>query len=180
MRRSVEVFFPGRTILSQFVVVGDRYDGAPCNTLDDKLWVTAGNGPPGSCRLDLAGAQILQAPDWSVTFQPQWRFDLGTNLTGSLGANIHFSDGYVSANDFDPLARFGSWQRLDLRFAIAPVQGNWEIAFYGRDVTDERVASAGPASFQSKSRDQTIYDAGSLGRERGARYGVQLNYLLGN
>jgi iron complex outermembrane recepter protein len=158
----------------------DEYSGAPCNTLDDKLWAAAGNGPPGSCRLDLAGAQLIQAPDWTVSLYPQFRFGLGANLRGTLGANVTLSDGYVSSDNRDPLARFGSWQRVDFRFAVAPERGNWEVALYGRDVTDERPAATGPGDFQSKSRDQTVYDAGSIGRERGARYGVQLNYFFGS
>ena len=70
----------------------------------------------------------------------------------------------------DPLATAPNWHRLDLRLAIAPENGQWEVALYGRDVTDERRTNSNSFRFLSGSRD-LIHDAGGPGRERGARYG---------
>jgi hypothetical protein len=71
------------------------------------------------------------------------------------------------------------YDRIDLRFALAPADGNWEIALYGRDVTDERVTIGWAPDFQHKST-ALIYDAGGIARERGARWGIQGNYFFGD
>jgi hypothetical protein len=55
------------------------------------------------------------------------------------------------------------------------MDGNWEVAFYGRDVTDERRQHTNAFSFLSRSF-APVFDAGGIGRERGQRYGLQLRY----
>ena len=79
--------------------------------------------------------------------------------------------------DGDPIDEIDSWERVDLRLALAPVDGRWEVAIYGRDVTDERLQTQDAFEFLSKSYD-TVYDAGGVGRERGTRYGVQVRYAF--
>ena len=89
-----------------------------------------------------------------------------------------FSDGFrLFGVDGDPIDEVSSWERIDLRLALSPLEGNWEVAVYGRDVTDERLQTQDAFEFLSKSND-LIYDAGGVGRERGARYGVQFRYTF--
>ena len=64
---------------------------------------------------------------------------------------------------------------MDLRLALSPVDGNWELAVYGRDVTDQQRTHSNAYLFLSKSLD-LIHDANGVGRERGSRAGVQLSY----
>jgi hypothetical protein len=66
-----------------------------------------------------------------------------------------------------------------VRFGISPPGGEWEIALYGRDITDERLTVGGAGNFQSKTLDQTQHDAGGIARERGARWGIQGSYFFG-
>jgi len=97
-------------------------------------------------------------------------------LTGT--ANIVFSDGFrLFGVDGDPIDQVDSWERIDVRLALAPLDGNWELALYGRDITDERRQTHDAFEFLSKSYD-LIYDAGGVGRERGSRYGVQFRYTF--
>jgi hypothetical protein len=96
----------------------------------------------------------------------------------SIGANMVWSDGFsIAGVTGDPLSEAAEWMRIDLRLAIAPVDGKWELAVYGRDVTDERRQHTNAYSFLSRSL-APVYDAGGIGRERGARYGVQLRVLF--
>lgn len=156
----------------------DDYDGAQCNSLDAKLAVIDNGGDPLTpCFVDASGEQLPFAPEWSFTLAPEYRATLGDfYLTGS--ANIVFSDGFrLFGVDGDPIDEIDSWERVDLRLALTPADGNWEVAIYGRDITDERLQTQDAFEFLSKSYD-TVYDAGGVGRERGTRYGIQMRYAF--
>ena len=156
----------------------DEYDGAECNSLDAKLAVVAAGGNPlAPCFIDGAGEQLPFSPEWSLNLQPEYRTSLGGfNVTAS--ANIIFSDGYrLFSFAGDPLDEVGSWERVDLRLAIAPPDAKWEVAIYGRDLTDERLQHSDAFEFLSKSQD-LIFDANGVGRERGTRVGAQVRFFF--
>ena len=89
-----------------------------------------------------------------------------------------WSDGFsIAGVDGDPLNQADEYMRIDLRLTIGPMEGNWEVALYGRDVTDERRQHTNAYSFLSRSL-APVFDANGVGRERGARYGVQLRYFF--
>ena len=153
----------------------DSYDGAECNSLDAKLAVIAAMNPLAPCFIDGAGETLPFSPEWSLNLQPKYRMSMG-GFEVTASANIIFSDGYrLFGIGGDPLDEVDSWERVDLRLALAPSAGKWEVAVYGRDVTDERRQHMDAFEFLSKSLD-TIYDANGVGRERGARFGAQLSY----
>ena len=153
----------------------DEYNGAPCNSLDTKLAVIAAMNPFAPCFIDGAGEELPFSPEWSVNLQPNYRMSIG-GFQVTASANLIFSDGYrLFGISGDPLDQVDSWERLDLRLAIAPPDGNWEVAAYGRDVTDEQRQHMDAFEFLSTSLD-VVHDANGVGRERGARFGVQLSY----
>ena len=153
----------------------DSYDGAECNSLDAKLARIAAMNPFAPCFIDGSGEELPFSPEWSVNLQPNYRMTVG-GFQVTASANVIFSDGYrMFGISGDPLDQVNSWERLDLRLAIAPPDGNWEIAAYGRDVTDEQRQIMDAFEFLSTSLD-VVHDANGTGRERGARFGVQLNY----
>ena len=109
--------------------------------------------------------------------QPEYRFG-GNEFNVSVSANMVWSDGFsIAGVGGDPLSEADEWSRIDLRIAVVPMDGNWEVAVYGRDVTDERRQHTNAFSFLSRSL-APVFDAGGIGRERGARYGVQLRYFF--
>ena len=120
-------------------------------------------------------------PDWTFGLAPQWTFNLGSNYEARLTGNLFWSDGYeMSATpQFDPLSIIDSWSRVDLEFSVGPVDGNWDIGLYARDLTDEKVwIGAGQNNFQSRTA-RVDYDPGSVTTDRGRRIGLQLNYRFG-
>jgi iron complex outermembrane receptor protein len=151
-------------------------DADQCNSKYAKEWALANPGVP--CTRDLSGTELPHTPEWTLTLSPQWSFDLGTNFVGRLTGSLLFSDGYDLGGELDPLSHIGSFGRLDLRFGIEPADGNWEVAIYGRDVTDEATWIGGGAiDFQSRTL-LVDYDAGGGTPSRGARYGVQFHYFF--
>jgi outer membrane receptor protein involved in Fe transport len=151
----------------------DQYDGASCNSLEAK-------SVPPPCRADRAGVSLPYNPAWTVSLNPDYRTMLGSNYELNFGAYIRFSDGYWISDNEDPRNEVGSFNRIDLRLALSPLDGKWEAAIYGRDVTDEAVTIGGQPDFQHKTADPTLYDAFGNTSERGARYGLQFNYRFGN
>jgi outer membrane receptor protein involved in Fe transport len=158
------------------------YAGAECNSLQDKLWqVDTTPATLGLCRQDLSGVRISNHPEWTLGLQPEYTFDMGETFVGTFSANLVFSDGYelAATSQQDPIGFIDSWHRLDARFAVAPRDGDWQIALYARDLTDERIAyGAGVNNFQSRSL-LIAHDAGSYTADRGRRVGVQFNYFFG-
>lgn len=153
----------------------DEYGGSQCNSLDAKKAVIAAGNPRAPCFVDGAGEQMPFSPEWSLNLQPEYRTTIG-GFDVTASANIIFSDGYrMFGIDGDPGNEVSSWERVDLRLALSPVDGNWEIAVYGRDVTDQQRTHSNAYLFLSKSLD-LIHDANGVGRERGSRAGVQLSY----
>ena len=155
----------------------DNYDGAPCNSLATKLNAASAGNPMAPCFIDGAGKKLPFSPEWSVNVSPEYSWQMGGyDVTAS--ANLMMSDGYsLFGIDGDPLNQVDSWERLDVRLSLSPQTGSWTIAFYGRDVTDERLQHTNAFDFLSKGYDMT-YDANGNGRDRGARYGIQLSYDL--
>ena len=184
--------FDGRWAISEGLQLGfsgsfaeatyTDYQGAECNSFQDKLWqIDTSPATPGLCRQDLSGVRISNHPEWTLGLQPAYTFDLGANFVATLSANLFFSDGYelAATSQQDPISFIDNWHRLDARFAVGPRDGNWQLALYGRDLTDERVAyGAGLNNFQSRT-GLLDHDAGSYTADRGRRVGVQFNYFFG-
>ena len=49
------------------------------------------------------------------------------------------TDGYHTRQDFHPLGDQESYQRWDVRLALAGQSQAWEVALVGRNLTDEKV-----------------------------------------
>ncbi len=152
------------------------YPGADqCNSLYAKQY-TRETGM--ACTIDLSGSELPHTPEWTVALTPQWTFNLGSNLTGFLSSSVLFTDGYYITGELDPLSEVEDFHRVDVRFGIQPSDGDWEVAVYGRDITDEApLLGGGGADFQSRTL-LLAFDAGGGRPSRGARYGVQFRYFF--
>ena len=144
--------------------VYDDYLGADCNSLEAKMVV-------GPCSKDRAGDDLNGAKDWSLTLLPSYTWETG-NYSLTLNANMVFAPSYWLIDEGDQIDQNPSYNRIDARLSIAPIDANWELAIYGRDLTDERVRYQGNTDFQSKSLD-LVYDADGTSRDRGRRFGIQ-------
>jgi len=146
----------------------DDYPNAECNSLEAKQ---SGLGP--ACTADRQGVSLAEAQDWSIALQPEYNMPYG-KFNVRLGASIAITPSYTFETNQDPLSEVDSYTRIDLRAAISPAASEkWELALYVRDLTDEQVNQFDHTDFQSKSLDQTIFDANGEGRDRGRRVGIQ-------
>jgi outer membrane receptor protein involved in Fe transport len=159
------------------------FPNGQCGAIQARDWAAAGN--PGTCRVDISGRRPTFAPEWQLSLYPQLAFPLG-RFMGSASLNMTWIAGSVPANNpGDTLNTIADRHRFDLRLAIAPPSGDWELALYGRDITDEAAHVGGLQSgFFNQTRgtslsDVHLYGVGGRRFERGARWGLQANYFFG-
>jgi len=159
------------------------FPNGQCGAIQARDWAAAGN--PGTCRVDISGRRPTFSPEWQVGVYPQVSFELG-RFTGRAGLNMTWVAGSVPANNpGDTLNTIADRHRFDLRVALSPPGGSWELALYGRDITDEAAHVGGLQSgFFNQTRgtslsDVHLYGVGGRRFERGARWGLQASYFFG-
>jgi outer membrane receptor protein involved in Fe transport len=166
------------------------YPDAGCNTIQEIEWQNAGN-PPGSCVVDASGRRLFGGGKWQTALRPEVDFQVGQfsarasmNMMWLAGAEPFFvpPEGYPP----DPLATVPGRHRFDLRVSFMPPSEQWEIALYGRDITDEAAWVGGLQSgfFNTTTPGASnseihLYGPGGKRFDRGARWGVQANYFIG-
>jgi outer membrane receptor protein involved in Fe transport len=101
-------------------------------------------GPVAIGTQDLAGKQMVFAPDWSHVLGADWNFPVGGDKDLSLGIKwLHVGDHFTSI-ERDPLGFQDSTNRFDASIALAGEA--WEIALVGRNLTNELVHNFGNAT----------------------------------
>jgi len=92
----------------------------------------------------LAGLQMVFAPDWSHVLGADWDIPIGGDKDLSFGVKwINVGEHYTSI-ERDPLGLQGSTDRIDATIALSAE--SWELALVGRNLTDEIVHNFGNAS----------------------------------
>ena len=125
-------------------------------------------------------------PTPAFSLSPEVVVPVFGQYTGKIGLNGTWIDGTESAaNPGDELAKIDERYRLDLRVALAPERGNWEVALYARDLTDEAAHVGGLQSgffsttIGTSNSDVHLYGVSGKRFERGRRVGLQASYFLG-
>ena len=112
----------------------DEYDSAPCTIFQEAA-------STGDCSQDLSGDTPPFAPEWSSNFYASYETNLSNNLILRARADANFKDDYYTDGDLDPNSLQESFWKYDARVAIGSADGTWEVAAYGRNLSDERVVS---------------------------------------
>ena len=157
----------------------DDYPGLPCNSLEAKEFAISNPGESCQAQNNAAGVDLDFMAPWTIVITPEISFDLSSTLSGEISGNLSFSDGFSADPRGDPISDVDGFERMDIRFGVRPVSGNWEVALYGRNLTDERVLMGSPSfgAFASGSTD-LVHDGGAaIVGQRGRYYGVQFGYF---
>jgi len=123
--------------------------------------------PPGTvCRQDLTGKR---AP-----FASKWTFNLGASYAQKLEdftidwqANWTYRTAYNPSPALDPTLDRSGFGLLDARVQIAPADGRWSVAVFGRNLTDKLYTESG-------SDIPGVRGARFLDTARGRQLGVEL------
>jgi len=128
------------------------------------------NGIP-VCVQDLSGESPPFAPRWAGNVHASYNHPIGETLEFKGDVSLAFSGSYNVNADKDPLTRQKGWQLLDLRMGIGHIDGKWELAFVGKNLTNEKIVG---------SATDVVASAGSFAKtiERGRTLAVQMRYKL--
>jgi outer membrane receptor protein involved in Fe transport len=117
----------------------DNFPNAQCyfNQSESECKPDPVTGLPGQ---DLSGKSLQFSPDWSAHLTLEHLMPLGSlELRSAL--NVNYSDEYAIAADLDPRSIQESFTKVDLRIALGDGDGAWDVAFIGRNLTDEETSS---------------------------------------
>ena len=85
-----------------------------------------------------AGNELPNAPSFTFTGRARYEFPIGASLHASLQGSTHYSASVFKDAVNDPLIRAGSYWLFDARAAFGAADDRWEIAIWGRNLSDDR------------------------------------------
>ena len=94
-------------------------------------------GPGGFC--DYTGKRNALSPKWSGNLNLDYTTPISSDMKVALNLNADFSSAYIAAANLDPRTRQDSYAKLGARLALAQIDGRWEIALIGRNLTNQRI-----------------------------------------
>ena len=139
----------------------DEFPGGPCTAAQ-----IAAGCPNGQ---DLSGETAPYAPEWSGTLYAQFDHQLADDWMFLGRVEVSYKDEFFTDADRDPAALVDSYTKINARLAFTTMNGNLELALYGRNLTDEATYTATVDSALSPG----IYSAII---EEPRTYGLQVRY----
>ncbi|ARS29481.1 TonB-dependent receptor [Sphingomonas sp. KC8] len=123
------------------------------------------------CVQDLSGESPPFAPRWAGNVHASYNHPISDTLEFNADASLAFSGSYNVNADKDPLTQQKAWQLLDLRLGIGDIDGKWQLAFVGKNLTNEKIVG---------SATDVVASPGSFAKtvERGRTLAVQMRYKL--
>lgn len=87
---------------------------------------------------DIGGRQLVVAPKWKITFSPEYSFDMPFGSRGFISSDVVYrSEMHFSAAP-DTRTEVGARTIIGARIGVRSAEDNWEISFFGRNLTEER------------------------------------------
>ncbi|MEH6567763.1 MAG: TonB-dependent receptor [Halioglobus sp.] len=108
----------------------DDYSSAPCTVHQNAATV-------GDCTQDLSGKRGPNAPELSGTVYASYVRPIGDNLIFRFNVDASYKDEYFLDGDLDPNTLQDSYVKVNGRIGISSADETWELAVYGRNLTDE-------------------------------------------
>ena len=94
---------------------------------------------------DFAGSSFQETPEWELTFLLSHNFNLANDLSLRATVDVSYRDeanATLTAQGVpEPLFNnVDSYTLVGARLALSPAEDNWEVALFGRNLTDEYYA----------------------------------------
>lgn len=86
---------------------------------------------------DFAGTEFAYTPEWQLNFVGVQSFDFSDSLQGTASVDVSYSSDQSATLGDNPFFEIDSYLLVGARVAIGPPNGRWELAAYGRNLTDE-------------------------------------------
>ncbi len=90
-----------------------------------------------------AGNEIPNAPGLSFNARAIYEWNLGPNLVARAQVGADYADEVFKDAINDPIIAAGSYWLFDARLSLGSVSGNWDVALWGANLTDEQYVVQG-------------------------------------
>lgn len=104
--------------------------------------------PPSGVNFD--GKSLSHSPDISATLMSNYEFPIrGGDYTGRVGANMKFVGEHMLRPESFLIDEEDAYVLVDAQASVSTVDGRYEFAVWGRNLTDEQVRTVGIGNFGS-------------------------------
>ncbi len=103
----------------------------------------------GNC--DYTGEGNVHTPEWSASLSLSHNTMLSDSLELMSNIDFNFKDDHDTHSTLDRRQRQGAYTLINARVALAPADGNWQLALLGNNLTDKEVKLNGAAVASSGS-----------------------------
>jgi len=91
-------------------------------------------GGPGQ---DLSGKPTAVSPLWTASLSGEYERAIGAGLVFGITVDARYSDSYLGSSFAAPLSRQDDYVNLDAGLRLRTDDGRWELALFGRNLTNE-------------------------------------------
>ena len=91
---------------------------------------------------DATGKRKEYTPEYSGGVSVEWVVPVGGYQLRSV-YDVNYSDSYIFNPTLDPRSVQGSFVTHNLRIGVGPADGTWEVAFVGKNLSDEDIVTFG-------------------------------------
>ncbi|MGB1139364.1 MAG: TonB-dependent receptor, partial [Halioglobus sp.] len=104
---------------------------------------SAGSPPPRSapgttpCLQDLAGEEVDNSPEWTVSSFAQYDMQIAENLLAAIRAEHNYISSFYLDQDLDRNLKNDSVDLVNLRLTFSNVDADWEVALWGKNLLNE-------------------------------------------
>lgn len=102
-----------------------------------------GSVQPNGVTCDATGKRKEYTPEWSGVVSADYYVPLGGTLEFGSRLDVIYSDKYTFNPTLDPRSEQDAYTKINLRLSIGAADGQWELAFLGKNLTDEDVVTYG-------------------------------------
>ncbi|WP_257551544.1 TonB-dependent receptor [Sphingopyxis sp. DBS4] len=123
----------------------------------------------------LKGKRLPNAPKWNITFGGEYKASLGGGML-TLRTDISWRDSVFFKPSNNPLFSGNATTLINGRVTWQPASEAWEIALYGRNLTNERYVSYSTIGTDATGVSNPTLPLYIYGEPR--QYGLQLRYFF--
>lgn len=117
----------------------DSYPGAGCSVVESGLGTCPDSAGPGT--KDLAGERGAFAPEHSASIYADYTHSFDT-MELNIHVDVNYKDEFFLDGDLDSNVLQDAYTKIDARVSLMSMEETWEVALYGRNLTDETTYTA--------------------------------------
>ncbi len=90
--------------------------------------------------VDVSGNRLSRAPKWQTYLSGEYRFPVSTIGTAGIQVSYRYQSNvfFLETNQTQPTFKSGGWNQVDLRLSLQSADERWEVAVFGKNITDDR------------------------------------------